>query len=76
MTPAATKYYNLCLWFAKNQGSKDYTTDQFEAISQEIGKAENKLRKLGTNEDQIQELIDQVAKAYSNSLGGSAKKIC
>ena len=71
MSPETTKYFDLCLWFALNQNSKDYTAEQFEAVLQEIGKAEDKLRKLGTNEDQIQKLIDQVAKAYSNSLGGS-----
>lgn len=65
MTPEATKYYDLCLWFAKNQDSKDCTTNQFESVLQEIGKAEDKLRKLGTSEEQIQKLIDQVAKAYS-----------
>ncbi len=67
MTPEATKYYDLCLWFAINQDSKVYTTDQFEAVLQEIGKAEEKLRDVGTNEDQIQELIDQVAKAYQKT---------
>lgn len=65
MIPEATKYHDLCLWFAKNQDSRDYTTDQFEAVLQEIGKAENKLRKLGTSEEQIQKLINKVAKAYS-----------
>ncbi len=75
MTPAATKYYDLCLWFAKNQNSKEYTTDQFEQVLGRIGFYEDKLRELGTNEDQIQELINQAAKAYSNFLGGSTKKI-
>ena len=65
MIPVATKYYDLCLWFAKNQNSKDYTTDQFEQVLEKIGFYEDKLRKLGTIENQIQEFINQVAKAYS-----------
>lgn len=58
-------YYDLCLWFVRNQDSTDYTTDQFEAVLKQIGQAEDKLRGLGTTEAGIQELIDQVAKAYS-----------
>lgn len=65
MKPEEAKYFTLCLWFAKNQYSKKFTTDQFEAVLNEIGKAEDKLRELGTNEEQIQEHINKVAKAYS-----------
>ena len=69
MNPQATKYYNLCLWFAKNQDSKEYTTDQFEQVLRKIGLYEDKLWELGTSEEQFQELIDQVAKAYSVMKG-------
>ena len=65
MNSEATKYFDLCLWFAKNQNSKDYSTDQFEQVLGKIGLYEDKLRKLGISEKQIQELINKVAKAYS-----------
>ena len=68
MTPEATKYYDLCLWFVKNQDSKDYTTDQFEQVLKKIGIYEDKLRELGASEKQIQKLIDQVAGAYQEYL--------
>ncbi len=64
MKPEEAKYFKLCLWFAKNQYSKGFTTDQFEAVLKEIGKAEDKLRDLGKSEEQIQELINKVARAY------------
>lgn len=69
MTPEATQYYDLCLWFAKNQDSKEYTTDQFEQVLGKIGFYEDKLRELGISEEKIQKLIDQVAKAYSVMKG-------
>lgn len=65
MKPEEVKYFKLCLWLAKNQYSRRYTTDQFEAVLDEISKAEDKLRELGINEEQIQEQINKVAKAYS-----------
>lgn len=76
MKKEATKYYNLCLWFAQSQDSKKYTTNQFEQVLGKIGFYEDKLRVLDVSEEKIQELIDQVAKAYSDFLGGSTKRIC
>lgn len=68
MEKEVLKYFGLCLWFAKNQESKDYTTDQFEQVLIKIGGCENQLWQLGMGKKGIQMLIDQVARAYKVSL--------
>lgn len=68
MKKLMNKYFNLCLWFAANQNSGDYSVEQFKGVLEKIGEAEDELRKQGLSEKEIQKIIDQVALSYKGLL--------
>lgn len=53
-------YLTLTLWFCVHEDDKTISTEQFEAVLQEIGKVEESLRNLGVSQTAIDSLLDMV----------------
>lgn len=62
------QYITLTIWFRVHQDDKDISTDQFEAVLQEIGKVENELRSSGVSESAIQKLNDYSEQLYKTPI--------
>ncbi len=51
------KYIHLCSWFLIKEGDQSVTVKEFEAVLNEIGKLEDKLRNEGISEKAIERVI-------------------
>lgn len=73
MVTEATKkfieqYLTLMIWFRVHQDDKDISTEQFEAVLQEIGRVEDELRGSGVSESAIQKLNDYSEQLYKTPI--------
>lgn len=62
------QYLTLIIWFEVHQEDKDISTEQFEAVLQEIGKVEDELRSSGVSESAIQKLNDYGEQLYKTPI--------
>lgn len=62
------KYLTLTIWFIVHQDDKNISTDQFEAVLQEIGRVEDTLRNNGVSETAIQKLDDFSEKLHKTPI--------
>lgn len=62
------QYLTLTIWFRVHQDDKDISTNQFEAVLQEIGKVEDGLRNNGVSETAIQKLNDYSEQLYKTPI--------
>ena len=73
MATEATKklieqYLTLTIWFQVHQDDKDVSTNQFEAVLQEIGRVEDELRNNEVSESAIQKLNDYSEQLYKTPI--------
>lgn len=67
------QYLTLTIWFRVHQDDKDISTEQFEAVLQEIVRVEDKLRENGVSESAIQKLNDYSEQLYKTPIDQLSK---